>query len=277
MITKRIPAAMAAGVLSAALLVTGCTGERPAESRQESVPAESDRSRQTQEQEKPSSSTESSESSSTKSSESSSSSDGVTRFSPDDILEKPVLYLYPEAETEVSVALGHPERLTAEYPAYGDGWDVVARPDGTLVDMATGRGLYALYYEASSTVPEAMTPEGFVVARDGLVPFLEEKLDLLGLTEREAEEMIVYWLPRMQSSPYCYVRFSLTEAEQEENRLDISPKPDHLVRIRMIWKGLDEPTDGIREQGLTPVDRDSLSGFVAVEWGGTEIGSAKTE
>ena len=269
MITRRIPAAMAVGTLSAILLVTGCTGERPAESRQESVPAESGRSRQTQEQEKPSSSTESSESSA--------SSDGDTVFRPDSILEKPVLYLYPEAETEVSVALGHPERLTAEYPAYGDGWDVVARPDGTLTDKATGRSLYALYYEASAAAPETMTSEGFVVARDGLVPFLEEKLDLLGLTEREAEEMIVYWLPRMQSSPYCYVRFSLTEAEQEENRLDISPRPDHLVRIRIIWQGLDEPADGIREQGLVPVDRDALDGFVAVEWGGTEIGSAKDE
>lgn len=198
-----------------------------------------------------------------------------TWTNPEELLgkaDKPVIYLYPEETTDVSVSVGHPELITTEYPAYGDGWQVVASPDGTLTDKVTGRSLYALYYEAALNHPEDMTDEGFVVGRDEVVPFLEEKLATLGLTEREAEEMIVYWLPRMQETPWCYARFSLTDEEQADNPLHISPEPDHLIRIRMIWKGLDEPVDGIREQNLAPVDRNALEGFVAVEWGGTELG-----
>ena len=35
---------------------------------------------------------------------------------------KPVIYLYPEQETTVSVSLDYAGTLTATYPAYEDGW-----------------------------------------------------------------------------------------------------------------------------------------------------------
>ncbi|HIY21421.1 MAG TPA: hypothetical protein H9841_05930 [Candidatus Flavonifractor merdigallinarum] len=34
---------------------------------------------------------------------------------------KPVLYLYPEEETQVRVKLDYDGKLTSTYPAYGDG------------------------------------------------------------------------------------------------------------------------------------------------------------
>ena len=48
--------------------------------------------------------------------------------------EKPVIYLYPEQETDVRVTLDLAGELTCAYPAYGDGWSVRAMPDGTLTD-----------------------------------------------------------------------------------------------------------------------------------------------
>ena len=36
--------------------------------------------------------------------------------------EKPVIYLYPEQETDVRVTLDLAGELTCAYPAYGDGW-----------------------------------------------------------------------------------------------------------------------------------------------------------
>lgn len=48
--------------------------------------------------------------------------------------EKPVIYLYPEQETDVRVTLDLAGELTCAYPAYGDGWSVRAAPDGTLTD-----------------------------------------------------------------------------------------------------------------------------------------------
>ena len=49
--------------------------------------------------------------------------------------EKPVIYLYPEQETDVRVTLDLAGELTCAYPAYGDGWSVRAAPDGTLTDQ----------------------------------------------------------------------------------------------------------------------------------------------
>ena len=47
---------------------------------------------------------------------------------------KPVIYLYPEQQTEVAVSLDYDGTLTAAYPAYENGWRVTAEPDGTLHD-----------------------------------------------------------------------------------------------------------------------------------------------
>ena len=41
--------------------------------------------------------------------------------------EKPVIYLYPETETEVTVQLDFDGELTCTYPAYDNGWTVTAR------------------------------------------------------------------------------------------------------------------------------------------------------
>ena len=46
---------------------------------------------------------------------------------------KPVIYLYPETEIEVSVRLDFSGKLTCTYPAYNDGWKVLAKPDGGIV------------------------------------------------------------------------------------------------------------------------------------------------
>ena len=45
---------------------------------------------------------------------------------------KPVIYLYPEEETRVTVKLDYNGQLTCTYPAYEKGWTVTASPDGTL-------------------------------------------------------------------------------------------------------------------------------------------------
>ena len=48
---------------------------------------------------------------------------------------KPVIYLYPEAETDVTVTLDYDGELTCAYPVMnGNSWMVTASPDGTLTD-----------------------------------------------------------------------------------------------------------------------------------------------
>lgn len=175
---------------------------------------------------------------------------------------KPVLYLYPEAETDVTVTFARPELLTTVYPAYDDGWQVTVSPDGTMTD-GRGREYYALYWEESGYVPVDFST-GFCVTGDEAAAFLEEKLDALGMTNREANEMIMYWLPMLEKNEYSLVYFELTASREAYNRLQITPAPDSLLRIAIHIKAADGPA-AITEQ---PLPRWERKGFAAVEWGG---------
>jgi len=179
--------------------------------------------------------------------------------------EKPVIYLYPEEKTDVSVKLDITDgQLTCTYPDYGDGWNVTAYPDGTIVDSDGSEYSY-LYWEGSGTNRWDIS-EGFVVKGEDTAEFLREKLSYMGLTPKEYNEFIVYWLPRMQDNPYNLISFR-GEDYTNAARLEITPEPDSLLRIFMVFAPLDEEID-IPPQQLETFDR---KGFAAVEWGGAEI------
>lgn len=192
-----------------------------------------------------------------------------TPFNPGEISieEKPVIYLYPTEETEVSVKLLNAEKITCSYPKYVDEWNVLSKPNGDLIDLNTGRNLYSLYYESESVEKFNVSQEGFVIKGEDSAKFLEEKLEILGLTAREAEEFIIYWLPKLESNKYNYIRFATDEEINNNMPLEIKPNPDTIIRVLMTFKGLENPID-VEEQKLIPPER---KGFVAVEWGGIEI------
>ena len=181
-------------------------------------------------------------------------------------VKKPIIYIYPEHETKVSVTVGRPENLTHTYPKYEENWEVIAKPNGDLVDCKTGRNLYALYWEGINTVEPNME-EGFVIKGEDTIKFLEEKLEILGLNEREANEFIIYWLPKLESNKYNFIRFQTEEEINNNMPLEITPKPDTIIRVVMEYKGLKEPID-VKEQQLQTPER---TGYTVVEWGGIKI------
>ena len=175
---------------------------------------------------------------------------------------KPIIYLYPTQETKVQVKLWTPENLSHTYPKYNsESWrNVVAQPNGDLKDMNTWRKLYALYREWKNETSTNFD-EWFVVKWEDIIPFLEEKLAILWLNEREAEEFIVYWLPQMEDNAYNLIRFETKEEQDENMPLNITPKPDTVIRVMMDWKAIDEPVK-ISEQQLETPER---SWFTVVE------------
>jgi len=193
--------------------------------------------------------------------------ESVTVLSAMDLIaapEKPVIYLYPEVETEVSVLLDYRGTLTYTYPAYGDGWRVTAKPDGTLTD-ADGQIYNYLYWEGIGAVSYDFS-EGFCVAGKDVAAFLEDALARLGLTRREANEFIVYWLPQMEQNPYNLISFQ-QEAYTESAPLTVTPAPDTLIRVFMAYQPLEMPVE-IEPQSLSAPVR---TGFTVVEWGGAEV------
>lgn len=179
--------------------------------------------------------------------------------------EKPVIYLYPEEETTVSVQLDYAGELTTTYPDYGEGWEVLARPDGTLTNLADGKEYSYLFWEGTSRTQYDFS-EGFVVKGSDTAEFLQDTLSQMGMTPREYNEMIVYWLPKMEQNPYNLISFQ-SDVYTESAKLQISPEPDSVLRVFMAWKPLDEPIS-IPPQEIVPFQR---AGFAVVEWGGTEV------
>lgn len=191
----------------------------------------------------------------------------LTACTPDegDLTAKPVIYLYPQEETSVTVQLDYDGVFTTTYPAYHDGWTVVAQPDGTLTDPETGRQFYCLFWEGVSDMAYDFS-EGFCVAGSDTAAFLEQALAELGLTEREANEFLIYWLPQMEGNAYNLVSFQ-TEAYTDHARLTITPEPDSVLRVYMAWKAVDAPVE-LPEQTLEGFARE---GFTVVEWGGCNV------
>jgi len=186
------------------------------------------------------------------------------RLPPEAVAAKPVIYLYPEEKTEVSVKLVFDGELTSTYPLYENGWTVTAEPDGTLTDK-NGREYYCLFWEGVSDAAYDFST-GFTVPGEETAAFLEKALAEIGLTEKEANEFVIYWLPKMEHNAYNMISFQ-TDVYTDTAALEITPEPDSLLRVFMAWKAVEEPVN-LEPQYFEPFTRE---GFTVVEWGGAEI------
>ncbi len=176
---------------------------------------------------------------------------------------KPVIYLYPEKKQHVSVKLDYTGTITVSSPEYkNNGWEVEAEPDGTLL-ADDGKEYPYIFWEGIREMAFDLS-EGFCVKGADTEGFLKEKLSYMGLTEKEATEFINFWLPYMKGNAYNLISFQ-GSAYTDYAKLSITPKPDSILRVYMVFKPLKKKTE-IKEQKLTTFKR---KGFTVVEWGGT--------
>ena len=175
---------------------------------------------------------------------------------------KPILYLYPTKEMNVTVTFDKPENLTTTYPKYNNGWSVLAKPNGDLYD-SNGKYYYALYWEENLN-HRVDFREGFYVTKENALEFLEEKLNYIGLKDKERNEFIMYWLPILEKNKKSLVYFELTNERNSNSKINISPKPDSMLRLAIHIKKVNGQVK-IKEQKLTRFKR---TGFSAIEWGG---------
>ena len=182
----------------------------------------------------------------------------------EELTAKPVIYLYPQEETDVAVTLDYDGELTTTYPAYDDGWSVTATPDGTLYDQQ-GREYSYLFWEGITDTAYDFS-RGFCIPGEDTAEFLRSSLEKLGLNPREYNEFIVYWLPRMEGNAYNLIAFQ-SDDYTDHARLTISPEPESILRVFMAWQPLQEPVE-IEPQDLPSFTR---TGFTVVEWGGVQV------
>ena len=174
---------------------------------------------------------------------------------------KPVIYLYPEKEQEVNVKLDLDGKFTFTYPEYNNGWNVTAKPDGTII--SDGKEYSYLFWEGLMPTFKPDFKEGFVIKGSESAEFLRETLSQMGLTPKEYNEFIVYWAPKLQENEYNKIYFA-EDDYTDEAKLEINPKPDSILRVFMVYEKADENTV-LPKQEIKPFER---KGFTVVEWGG---------
>jgi hypothetical protein len=181
--------------------------------------------------------------------------------------EKPVIYLYPEAPTEVAVAINIKGKNPFYYPSYDDSWKFTAHPNG---DLKFGDKTYNyLFWESTQQIhPQILEePDGYIVEGDNVVAFLEGILDEAGLSSKEQADFITFWGPKLAQNKLNQVHFKFNDDCREFAEFEITPEPKSFYRIYILWKSIDKGIQ-LEKQLIQPLIRD---GFTVVEWGGMEI------
>jgi hypothetical protein len=182
---------------------------------------------------------------------------------------KPAIYLYPTTAEDVNVKLSYPSGFAVTTPTYNPatGWNVLANPNGNLVNLSDGKNYPYLYWEGNETDFNFDMSKGFVVPGNQTASFLNEELPKIGLNKKETSAFLQYWVPRMEHNQYSLIHFAGT-GYTNLAKLQITPKPDSLLRVFMAEEPLSHPVT-VTPQTFPTFHR---NGFTAVEWGGTILG-----
>ncbi|MDD5019640.1 MAG: hypothetical protein PHH75_04805 [Candidatus Omnitrophica bacterium] len=177
-----------------------------------------------------------------------------------DVLEKPVIYLYPETDAHVYVVLDVNGAIFKSAPAYGTGWHVFVTKKGTI-DNAYDY----LFYEAVFDQPPVLVPGSWVVKTEDLQPWLDENLLKFGLSILEAQAFKEYWLNRLTAAPYYEIGLVDRTFLDENATLVIMPRPRTVIRLMFYFIPLQEARPFVAPVVAPPPARE---GFTVVEWGG---------
>ena len=139
----------------------------------------------------------------------------------------PYIYLYPETQTDISVELGlvPSGQIIESEPPYNNGWNVNVLPDGTI----DGNFEY-LYYESLQSVPLDYR-HGWVLDGNDLENELLNLLASFGFAEKEIDDFIEFWIPKLGNADY----YSVYPQDVESFvTLNISPQPDNILRVLLL-------------------------------------------
>lgn len=175
-------------------------------------------------------------------------------------VKKPNIYIYPPTRSTVSVTLEFPMGggVTESIPAYGEGWNVEVEPSGRI-----GGKYDYLFYESSAPDRYQYT-SGWIVEKGDLTAFFRKNLSETGFNEKESQDFIDYWIPRLNGFSR-YIIYPQYAAEIEKViRLKVDKRPDSVLRLFYVIKGTDEKG---MQLSLPVIPKFTREGFVVTEWG----------
>jgi hypothetical protein len=186
------------------------------------------------------------------------------------MVKKPVIYLYPKITTDVHLKVNPKGSFTFTYPEHGEqGWDVTAHPNGDLV--VNDQTLNYLFWEAEQPVSKGDfdLSKGSLVAKENTIEFLTRSLTGLGLNTKEQADFITFWGPQLQQNERNFIHFVLNEEAAAFGELEISPAPDHVYRVYLLYYD----ASNMRDVQISPQELPNLerNGFTVIEWGGSDL------
>ena len=178
---------------------------------------------------------------------------------------KPVIYLYPEKETAVSVGVG--ADVTVSVPEYNAGWQVIAKPNG---DLKVGDKTYgSLFWEG---IGHGQYPEinfGRVIETKNFISEVRSDLSKFGLNEKEISEFVDFWKNHIPVNKYTRISWLDTKQMNKLAPLSITPRPQTAIRVFLDFAGQD--TNDENSYAHQEIVSTSRKGFTVVEWGGLLI------
>ncbi|KAI0826000.1 hypothetical protein BC629DRAFT_41264 [Irpex lacteus] len=239
---------------------------------------------------------------------------------------KPVIYVFaPRPLENVSVTLGltlgwsfsavyPPTSVTHHGSEEKVQWNVDVAKDGTLLDKATSLEVSYLFWEAethpalpltpassrpSSPTPieqprafdpscPSITPDTAVLLPIEKVPvYLDQALKALTLHTEARTSFITYWLPSLLKHKHVALQFLPQKSYEAAAPMTISPVPDVVTRVFMLFRGVEEKDLGAWEAGSScavcepsfwqetvGVDiakASDVNQYRVLEWGGMEV------
>lgn len=174
---------------------------------------------------------------------------------------KPVVYLYPQQKTKVTVKVG--ANITKSDPIYNNGWEAVANPDGKI---QVGQTVFPyLFWEGMGLGKYPAIKSAKVVDRQSVEQTIKDDLKYIGLNEQETSDFIEFWMPKMPDSPYVRMTWFQNDELNKLAPLAISPAPDSVIRVFLDYQATFKADSKYPAQQLKQYER---NGFTAVEWGG---------
>ncbi|KAF9059741.1 hypothetical protein BDP27DRAFT_1453066 [Rhodocollybia butyracea] len=196
-------------------------------------------------------------------------------------------------------------------------WDVCMHRDQTMTEKSTDLTVSYLYWEAATQGLAPSPPDSpcsreqqseserfdpissdlsdndnvsVVLPLSRITPYLDAALKVLGLHTEARTSFITYWLPSFNKHTHIALRFVSQHLYERAAPLNVLPKPDVVVRVFILFKGVPEldveggiwgnatarEADGAeRWRDVVGLDaRDKLSDtllFRVLEWGGMEV------
>lgn len=190
-----------------------------------------------------------------------------------DALRKPVIYLYPEETTDVSIKVDPVGEFTFTYPNIDLEWNFACEPYGTL--KREEEAYRYLFWESEQDIPTQLInkKEGVVLSGTDAVEYLEIQMQQFGMTSEERADFITYWGPILQTKSNLYIYLLFNEVCDAFASLEISPKPTQIGRFYVLWATVpDNYNPSLESQEVPKMQRD---GFTVLEWGGAEVNASK--